>query len=143
MASSPLHKLEGRFARAGGALLLTSVCVFALGACMSVSTQKVGMVPVAAADPAYVIQLSRAVIAALPNESSVTLPAGSQWRRVGALPQGDVYRLQGGLFTIQTRRQGEAYVVATSGKVIGFYLPGESAFMALSRPVTLPVEMRQ
>lgn len=143
MASSPVHKLEGRFGRAGRVLLATAACAFALGACMSVSTQKVGMVPVAAADPVHSIQLSRVVIAPLPNESSVTLPAGSQWRRVGALPQGDVYRSQSGLFTIQTRRQGEAYLVATSGKVVGFYLPGESAFMPLSRPVTLPVEMRQ
>ncbi|WP_244240449.1 hypothetical protein [Achromobacter agilis] len=110
---------------------------------MSVSTQKVSMAPVAAADPAGTIQLSRAVIAALPNDTSVTLPAGSQWRRVGALPQGDVYRPLSGLFTIQTRRQDEAYAVASSGKLLGFYLPGESAFLPLSRPVALPVEMRQ
>ncbi|MFY0476445.1 hypothetical protein [Achromobacter marplatensis] len=110
---------------------------------MSVSTEKIGMTPVAAADPIHTIQLSRVVIAALPNESSVTLPAASQWRRVGALPQGDVYRAMSGLFTIQARRQGEAYLVASSGKLLGFYLPGESAYMALSRPVTLPVEMRQ
>ncbi|WP_242001245.1 hypothetical protein [Achromobacter spanius] len=110
---------------------------------MSVSTQKIGMVPVAAADPVYTIQLSRMVIASLPNESSVTLRSGSQWRRVGALPQGDVYRAQDGLFTIQTRRQGEAYLVASSGRLLGFYLPGESAYLPLTRPVTLPVEMRQ
>lgn len=143
MDSSPFHKLQGRIARAAKAGLLASVCAVALAGCMSVSTQKVGMVPVAAADPVYSITLSRVVIAALPNESSVTLAAGSQWRRVGALPQGDVYRSLNGLFTIQTRRQGEAYLVASSGKLLGFYLPGESAFMALSRPVTLPVEMRQ
>lgn len=143
MASSPVQKLEGRFTRAGRALLAAAACAFALGACMSVSTQKVAMVPVAAADPVHTIQLSRVVIAPLPNDSSVTLPAASQWRRVGALPQGDVYRSQSGLFTVQTRRQGEAYVVATSGKLVGFYLPGEGAFMPLARPVTLPVEMRQ
>ncbi|WP_235442376.1 hypothetical protein [Achromobacter xylosoxidans] len=57
--------------------------------------------------------------------------------------QGDVYRAQGRLFTIQTRRQNEAYPVAASGKLVGFYLPGEGSYIALSRPVTLPVEMRQ
>lgn len=143
MASSPFHNFQGRIARAGRVLLLASACAMAVAGCMSVSTQKVGMVPVAPADPVYTIQLSRLVIAALPNDSSVTLPSASQWRRVGALPQGDVYRSMNGLFTIQTRRQGEAYLVASSGKLLGFYLPGESAFMPLSRPVTLPVEMRQ
>ena len=148
MAASPIHIFkgldsQGRVVRASRAVLLACACALALSACMSVSTQKVGMTPVAAADPVYTIQLSRVVIAPLPNDSSVTLPAASQWRRVGALPQGDVYRSMGGLFTIQTRRQGEAYLVASSGKLLGFYLPGESAYMPLARPVTLPVEMRQ
>lgn len=148
MAASPIHIFkgldsQGRVVRASRAVLLACACTLALSACMSVSTQKVGMTPVAAADPVYTIQLSRVVIAPLPNDSSVTLPAASQWRRVGALPQGDVYRSMGGLFTIQTRRQGEAYLVASSGKLLGFYLPGESAYMPLARPVTLPVEMRQ
>jgi len=143
MASSPVRRLEGRSARAGRALFLAAACAFALGACMSVNTQKVSMVHAAPADPVHVIQLSRAVIAALPNDTSVTLAAGSQWRRVGALPQGDVYRPLSGLFTIQTRRQDEAYPVASSGKLLGFYLPGEGAYMPLSRPVNLPVEMRQ
>lgn len=142
MASSLFHRFHARFARGAQGLMLAS-CVVALAGCMSVSTQKIGMIPVAAADPVYTIQLSRMVIASLPNESSVTLRSGSQWRRVGALPQGDVYRAQDGLFTIQTRRQGEAYLVASSGRLLGFYLPGESAYLPLTRPVTLPVEMRQ
>ncbi|MNL47356.1 hypothetical protein D3C87_1701420 [compost metagenome] len=142
MASSLFHRFHARCARGAQVLLLAS-CVVALAGCMSVSTQKIGMVPVAAADPVYTIQLSRLVIASLPDESSVTLRSGSQWRRVGALPQGDVYRAQDGLFTIQTRRQGEAYLVASSGRLLGFYLPGESAYLPLTRPVTLPVEMRQ
>lgn len=141
MASLPFHRFQG-WTRACRALLWASACALALSACMSVSTQKVGMVPVAAADPVYSIQLSRVVIAALPHDSSVTLQAGSQWRRVGALPQGDVYRSMNGLFTLQAR-QGEAYLVASSGKLLGFYLPGESVFTPLARPVTLPVGMRQ
>ncbi|KQZ98270.1 hypothetical protein ASD71_23600 [Achromobacter sp. Root565] len=117
--------------------------MLSLSACMSVSTQKVSLVPVAASEPASVIQLSRMVSAQLPNDSVVSLPSASRWQRVGALVQGDVYRSLGGLFTIQTRRQGEAYLVASSGKLVGFYLPGETAYMPLNRPVTLPVEMRQ
>ncbi len=128
--------------RVGRALLLACTCTFALSACLSGGTQKIGLTPVAAADPVHTVRLSRAVIA-LSGDASVTLPAASQWRRVGALPQGDVYRSMDGVFTLPSRRQGEAYLVASSGKLLGFYLPGESAYMPLSRPVTLPVEMRQ
>lgn len=142
MASSVVPKVAG-LARVGKFAALAVAGMLSLSACMSVSTQKVSLVPVAASEPASVIQLSRMVSAQLPNDSVVSLPAASQWQRVGALVQGDVYRSLGGLFTIQTRRQGEAYLVASSGKLVGFYLPGETAYMPLNRPVTLPVEMRQ
>ncbi|CAB3740241.1 hypothetical protein LMG3458_05702 [Achromobacter deleyi] len=144
MASSQVvNKRASRAARSGGALLAATLCAVALGGCMSVKSERVNLVPVAASEPVGSIQLSRAVVAVLPNETVVTLASGSQWQRTGAILQGDVYRSQGGLFTITTRRQNEAYLVASSGKLVGFYLPGESSFMALSRPVNLPVEMRQ
>ncbi len=142
MVSSVVQKCAGA-ARVGRIAAVAVAGALALGACMSVATQQARLVPVAPAEPASVIQLSRMVSAKLPNESVATLPAASQWQRVGALPQGDAYRALSGLFTIQTRRQGEAYIVASSGKLVGFYLPGESAYLPLARPVTLPVEMRQ
>ncbi|SEK08537.1 hypothetical protein [Achromobacter sp. NFACC18-2] len=142
MASSVVQKMAGAV-RVGKLAAMAGAGALLLGACMSVPTQRVALVPVAAADPVSVIQLSRMISAQLSNDSIVTLSAGSQWQRVGALPQGDAYRSLSGLFTIQTRRQAEAYVVASSGKLVGFYLPGESAYLSLTRPVTLPVEMRQ
>lgn len=142
MTSSPVQKLE-RAVRAGRLLAVAAAAALALSACMSVSTERASLVPVAPADPVNVIRLSRMVSAKLPNDSVATLQAGSQWQRVGALPQGDAYRSLGGLFTIQTRRQSEAYIVASSGKLLGFFLPGEGAYVPLSRPVVLPVEMRQ
>lgn len=142
MVSSVVPKFAGT-ARVGKFAVLAVAGMLSLSACMSVSTQKVSLVPVASSDPVSVIQLSRMVSAHLPNDSVANLPASSQWQRVGALPQGDVYRSLSGLFTVQTRRQGEAYIVASSGKLVGFYLPGETAYLPLNRPVTLPVEMRQ
>ncbi len=142
MVSSVVPKIAG-VARVGRFVVLAFAGMLSLSACMAVSTQRANLVPVAPADPVNVIQLSRMVTAQLPNDSIVNLPAASQWQRVGALPQGDVYRSLGGLFTVQTRRQGEAYIVASSGKLVGFYLPGETAYLPLNRPVTLPVERRQ
>lgn len=142
MVSSVVPKVAGA-ARVGKFVALAFAGMLSLSACMSVSTQKVSLVPVAASEPVSVIQLSRMVSAHLPNDRIANLPAASQWQRVGALPQGDVYRALDGLFTVQTRRQGEAYLVASSGKLVGFYLPGETAYLPLNRPVTLPVEMRQ
>lgn len=140
MASSQAtNEGSGRATRTARFLLLASLCAVMLAGCMSMNSERVNLVPIAAGDPVGSIQLSRAVVAALPDDTAVTLASDSQWRRTGAIPQGDVYRSLSGLFTIQKLRSNEAYLVASSGKLVGFYLPGESAFMALHRPVNLPV----
>lgn len=142
MAPGSVCWVERRYARAGRALLLACACALALVACGSGGVQKVGMVRVDATDGTNVVRLSRAVSAALPDKTAVELPASSRWLRVGALPQGDVYRSADAPFTLPGRRD-EACMVVSSGKLHGVYLPGDSLFMPLSRPVALPVSMRQ
>ena len=65
------------------------------------------------------------------------LPAGSRWERIGALPQGDVYRPVGTVFTIEGRHVHEAYLVIRGDALHGFYLPGESNYSALPSPLKL------
>lgn len=142
MASSPAigHSLSRRV---GGAVVAAALSLAVLGGCASGRPEPANLVPVAAAEPANVIQLSRAVVGALPADAAVTLPAGSQWRRVGAIVQGDVYRPLGGQFSVHAPRKTEAYLVASSGRLVGFYLPGERGYVELAHPVALPVGMRQ
>lgn len=142
MASLLTYGLGRRYALAGRVLLLAGACALALSACGSSGPQTVGMVRADVSESAYVIQLSRAVSGALPDKTAVNLPASSRWVRMGALPQGDVYRAADGPFSLPGRR-GEAGFVASSGKVLGVYLPGERLYLPLSRPVALPVSMRQ
>ncbi|MFY3176495.1 hypothetical protein ACOTFF_01880 [Achromobacter xylosoxidans] len=129
--------------RGGGAVAAATLSLAMLGGCASGRPEPATLVPVAAAEPANVIQLSRAVVGALPADAVVTLAAGSQWRRVGAIVQGDVYRPLGGQLIVRAPRKTEAYLVASSGQLVGFYLPGERGYVELVRPVALPVGMRQ
>lgn len=130
------------FMRAGRALVLAGACALAVSACSSGGAQTVGMVRADTSESAYVIRLSRAVSAMLPDKTAVNLPASSRWVRVGALPQGDVYRGANGPLMLQGRR-GEAALVASSGKLLGVYLPEESLYLPLSRPMALPASIRQ
>ncbi|HEU4382120.1 MAG TPA: hypothetical protein VFR85_01355 [Anaeromyxobacteraceae bacterium] len=66
--------------------------------------------------------------------------AGSAWRLVGSLPQGEVYRPVGEVFTVEGANVHEAYLVVAQGSVVGFYLPGEAAFAPLPGAVPLPTE---
>ncbi|AMD47804.1 hypothetical protein F783_002340 [Bordetella holmesii F627] len=86
-----------------------------------------------------IVILSRAVAAAVSGDDGRRLPESSRWRRIGAVPQGDVYRRLDDRFVVRTQgREREAYLVESNGKLMGFYLPGESWFVPLSSPVRLP-----
>lgn len=74
--------------RAGRVMLFAWLCMALLAGCASGKPEPANLVPVAAAESANVIRLSRQVHAALPADAAVTLPGASQWRRVGAIVQG-------------------------------------------------------
>lgn len=66
-----------------------------------------------------------------------TLKAGSAWRQVGAVPQGEVYRPVGDVFTLEGSNIHEAYLVLRADTLVGFYLPAEQGFSPLQSPVSL------
>lgn len=114
-----------------------------LSACASDSPVRAVYVPVISSESSMVSQLSRDVQVSFSDGTGYTLPSDSRWRRIGALVQGDVYKHQGAPFMVGKRGGSEAYLVATSGKLVGFYLPGGNLFMPLGKPVVLPFSQRQ
>lgn len=73
----------------------------------------------------------------LPTRYRRTLAQGSRWRAIGSVAQGTVYRPVDTVFTIEGRQVHEAYLVVSTGLLVGFFLPGESSYSALSTPVPL------
>ena len=69
---------------------------------------------------------------------SETIQAGSRWERTGAIPQGDVYRPVGTVFSVEGANRHEAYLVISADRIVGFFLPSEEAFAPLPQPVPLP-----
>jgi len=69
---------------------------------------------------------------------SQTLKAGCTWERTGAIPQGEVYRPVGTVFSVEGANWHEAYLVISGNRIVGFYLAGEEAFAPLPQPVSLP-----
>jgi hypothetical protein len=92
-----------------------------------------------AAGDARDVVLTHRVEVQLPTRYTRVLSAGGRWRHVGNVAQGHVYRPVDTVFTIEGRHVHEAYLVVApaSGDLIGFYLPGESTFSALPKPVQL------
>lgn len=116
-----------------GLMLLLASCA---------SHQLVKMVPVRG-DGDRTVMLGRAVPLSISDDPGRTLPDSSKWRRIGAIAQGDVYRRLDDRFVVRVEgREREAHLVESNGKLVGFYLPGESWFVPLSSPMRMPAWQR-
>jgi hypothetical protein len=71
---------------------------------------------------------------------STVLQRGTEWRLVGHIAQGDVYRTSDQIVTVEASNIFEAMVVMQGDRLTGFYLPVEHSFVAATQPVTLPIE---
>ncbi|MDH5512824.1 MAG: hypothetical protein OEY27_06390 [Gammaproteobacteria bacterium] len=64
---------------------------------------------------------------------SRTLKTGSRWKLIGQTPQGAVYEVQDDVFMLEGKHMHQAHLVVTAGnRLVGFFLPVERAFVALS-----------
>jgi hypothetical protein len=71
---------------------------------------------------------------------SRTLRKGTHWKLVGALPQGEVFKPEDQVLTLECSNIFEAYLVVSEKRLVGFYLPVERGFVAAAEPLHLPVE---
>ena len=96
-----------------------------------------------AADPAQrrSIEATGLVTLNLATGYQRSIITGSRWEWVGVVPEGEVFRPVGTVFTIEGANMHEAFIVVRDSKVVGFYLPGEGAFSALEPAVVLPYKL--
>jgi hypothetical protein len=68
---------------------------------------------------------------------SRTLKAKTRWAYVGSISYGDVFKTKDQILTVEASNIHEAYIVISSGNLVGFYLPVENSFSPLSNPIEL------
>lgn len=66
---------------------------------------------------------------------SRTLQAGTTWRKIGRVDEGDVYLTKDQAVTVDASNEQEAQLVVKDGMAVGFYLPVEHTFTAASKPI--------
>jgi len=76
----------------------------------------------------------------LPCGYSRTLRGGTHWNPTGELAKGTIYRSKDQNLTLECSNVFEAYLVVAEDRLIGFYLPVEKGFVALSDPIQLPIQ---
>ena len=68
------------------------------------------------------------------------LKAGTIWKCIGKIENGDVYRTKDQILTVEGSNIYEACIVVSEGQLIGFYLPANQTFSPLSSKKSLPIE---
>lgn len=79
----------------------------------------------------------------LRNGYDYLLTAGSVWRAVGSLPQGEVYEAQSAVARLKERGSKDAWLVIRDDTVVGLYLPAEQRYAPLTAPVMLAPSKRR
>lgn len=122
--------------------LLTAVPLLALLSSCAFDVIHVNQVPTqleVAVSSKNSFELQQEVKVNLPSGYSRLLKKGTIWDFVGTTSQGDVYKSKDQVLTVEASNIHEAYIVVSSGKLVGFYLPVERSFSALGS-VSLPVK---
>ena len=76
----------------------------------------------------------------LPCDYTRVLRSGTTWVPVGEVPKGTVYRSKEQQLTLECSNAFQAYLVISEKKLVGFYLPVEKGYVALEKPVPLPIK---
>ncbi len=81
--------------------------------------------------------LEKEVNVSLGTGYSRKLKQGTKWHYVGTISYGDIYKTNDQILTVEASNVYEAYIVVSSGNLVGFYLPVQQSFSPLSNPQKL------
>ena len=84
-------------------------------------------------------ELEKEVNVSLGSGYSRKLKKGTKWDNVGNISYGDVFKTNDQILTVEASNIYEAYIVVSSDKLVGFYLPVEQSFSPLSNPKELKI----
>jgi len=79
-------------------------------------------------------QLDKEITVKLNSGYSRTLQKDTTWSYVGTISEGDVFQTNDQILTVEASNIYEAYIVVSSGTLLGFYLPVERAYSPLDKP---------
>lgn len=88
-------------------------------------------------NPENLLELQEETTVSLGTGYNRTLKAKTKWEYVGKISYGDVFRTKDQVLTVEASNIFEAYIVVSSEKLVGFYLPVEKSFSPLSDPKVL------
>ena len=118
-------------------LLIAAVCTTLTACAPEIKRKPVDFTPLPAGDSTGVYTFTKEVTFSPSIGYSRTIAASSQWRLIGRIPSGEVYRPMSGVFTVEGAQVHESGIVVWQGKLTGFYMLVERAFVPLDPPIAV------
>ena len=119
------------------ALTVTFTAVSLTACAPEIKRTPVELTPLPPGDSTGVYTFKKEVTFSPAMGYSRTIAAGSQWRLIGRIASGEVYRPMSGVFTVESAQVHEAGIVIWQGKLTGFYMLVERAVVPLDPPVAV------
>ncbi len=120
-----------------GMALLVSACAFDV---IHVPQVPAALEPISGPAPQWT--LSQDVNVRLREGFASMLKAGTTWREIGRIPQGDVFRTTDQIVSVEASNVYEAALVMKSDLIVGFYLLVEHTFTEAAPPVEIKRQIR-
>ena len=119
-------------------MLVTSALLMGLSSC---STEVPYRLSALSADPAGTPATSTRTASpthfTLSTGYQRTIPAKTEFVRVGEIPEGAVLRAKSYVLTVEGANVHEAYLVVSGSRLVGFYLPYEHGFAPLTESIPI------
>jgi len=124
--------------------IIPMFCLFLLLNACAFDIVRVKQIPVSlesSHNPKSSLELQEEATVRMESGYSRTLKAKTRWEYVGKISNGDVFKTKDQVLTVEASNIYEAYIVISSEKLVGFYLPIEKSFSPLSEPKVLNMMM--
>lgn len=131
------------FVRHLGAAVAAALVVAALAGCASEVKRQPSELAASIAEAGKRYELRQDVSFKLDSGYERTVVARTEFTVAGRVPQGVVLKPTQTVLTVEGAHMHEAYAVVRDDTLVGFYLPVEKAFSALSRSVPFPLTERK
>lgn len=107
------------------------LCILLTGCAAEVVKQPASLKPLATGSGNALQRVGRDTPVIFDTGYERIIRKDSSWKPVGRIAQGKVYACANDTFSVEGAHVHEAYLVVTSGALVGFYLPVEKSFSPL------------
>lgn len=123
--------------------LMICILLLVLGGCAAeVPRTATTLTPQASSAPPRILRTEADINIDIGTGYPRMLPQGATLKRIGSIPEGEVYKPMNVTLTLEGANVHEVYLVLEGSELTGFYMPVEKAFVLQKPKLLLKLSIR-